>query len=56
MAAASHHGLSLEVDFDFFDRLEIYSRGEVIDNSAAQKLEAVLPRAKKYTCPSIRGW
>ncbi|HEX4149865.1 MAG TPA: TMEM143 family protein, partial [Pirellulales bacterium] len=29
MAAASHHGLSLEVDFDFFDRLEIYSRGEV---------------------------
>lgn len=29
MAAASHHGLSLEVDFDFFERLEIYSRGEV---------------------------
>jgi hypothetical protein len=29
LAAASHHGLSLEVDFDFFDRLEIYSRGEV---------------------------
>ncbi len=26
--AASHHGLSLTVDFDFFDRLEIYSRGD----------------------------
>jgi hypothetical protein len=30
LAAASHHGLSLEVDFEVFDRLEIYSRGEVI--------------------------
>jgi len=29
LAAASAHGLSLEVDFDFFDRLEIYSRGDV---------------------------
>ncbi len=28
MDAASHHGLSLTVDFDFFDRLEIYSRGD----------------------------
>jgi hypothetical protein len=29
LATASHHGLSLEVDFDVFDRLEIYCRGEV---------------------------
>ncbi|HEY5311590.1 MAG TPA: TMEM143 family protein [Pirellulales bacterium] len=29
LAAASHHGLSLEVNFEVFDRLEIYSRGEV---------------------------
>jgi hypothetical protein len=28
--SVSHHGLSLEVDFDFFERLEIYSRGEVM--------------------------
>ena len=28
LAAASAHGLSLEVDVDFFDRLEMYSRGE----------------------------
>jgi hypothetical protein len=28
LAAASAHGLSLEVDIDFFDRLEMYSRGE----------------------------
>lgn len=28
--AVSDHGLSLEVDFDFFDRLEMYSRGEVM--------------------------
>jgi hypothetical protein len=31
LAAVSDHGLSLEVDFDFFDRLEMYSRGEVTE-------------------------
>ncbi|HZZ29414.1 MAG TPA: TMEM143 family protein [Pirellulales bacterium] len=30
MNSVSHHGLSLEVDFDFFERLEMYSRGEVL--------------------------
>ncbi|HTQ38706.1 MAG TPA: DUF3754 domain-containing protein [Pirellulales bacterium] len=28
--SVSHHGLSLEVDFDFFDRLELFSRGEIL--------------------------
>ena len=28
--SVSHHGLNLEVDFDFFERLEIFSRGEVM--------------------------
>jgi hypothetical protein len=28
--SVSHHGLSLEVDFEFFERLEIFSRGEVL--------------------------
>ncbi|HEY2761951.1 MAG TPA: DUF3754 domain-containing protein [Pirellulales bacterium] len=28
--AVSDHGLSLKVDFDFFDRLEMYSRGEIM--------------------------
>jgi hypothetical protein len=28
--SVSHRGLSLEVDFDFFERLEIFSRGEVL--------------------------
>src|SRR5262249_23723635 len=28
LSAASHHGLNLEVDFEFFDRLDIYSRGD----------------------------
>jgi hypothetical protein len=28
--SVSHHGLSLEVDFEFFERLEIFSRGEVM--------------------------
>ncbi|HEY2826971.1 MAG TPA: TMEM143 family protein [Pirellulales bacterium] len=28
--SVSHRGLALEVDFGFFDRLEIYSRGEVM--------------------------
>ena len=30
MASVSDHGLSLEIDFDCFDRLEVYSRGEVM--------------------------
>src|SRR5262249_34926734 len=28
--SVSHDGLALEVDFDFFERLEIFSRGEVL--------------------------
>jgi hypothetical protein len=28
--SVSHHGLSLEVDFDYFERLEIFSRGDVM--------------------------
>jgi len=30
LSAVSDHGLSLEVDFNCFDRLEVYSRGEVM--------------------------
>ncbi|HEX4128994.1 MAG TPA: TMEM143 family protein [Pirellulales bacterium] len=30
LAAVSHRGINLEIDFDFFDRLDIYSRGEVM--------------------------
>ncbi|HEY2881156.1 MAG TPA: TMEM143 family protein, partial [Pirellulales bacterium] len=30
LQAVSHHGLRLEVDLDYFDRLEMYCRGEMV--------------------------
>ena len=30
MRDSSHHGLNLRIDFNYFDRLDIYSRGEVM--------------------------
>jgi hypothetical protein len=30
LSAVSHHGLQLEVDLGFFDRLEMYCRGEIV--------------------------
>ena len=56
LAAVSNHGLSLEVDFNFFDRLEIYSRGEVTRHAAAPQLEATLSARRGRRYRSINGW
>ncbi len=38
---ASDWGINLEVDFDVFDRLEIFARGDVIGTEAGASLAKV---------------